>query len=89
MKNTTGESIIEVLRLMLARFELPDTVVSDNEANWASEKLNDYFRINGIHHVFSPPYYPASNGLSESSVEFLKNSIKKAYLEKIDPTTTL
>lgn len=44
---------------------------------------------NGIDHIFSAPYHPASNGAAENAVKICKRVIKKALKQKVDIDTAL
>ena len=44
---------------------LPEIVVTDNGSNFASKEFEDFLKQNGIRHIRTAPYHPASNGLAE------------------------
>ncbi|XP_044746897.1 uncharacterized protein K02A2.6-like isoform X1 [Coccinella septempunctata] len=88
---TSSEATIKMLRSCFARFGLPKTVVSDNDAYFTSEQFEFFLKKNNIKHVLIPPYHPESNGAAENCVKRVKNSIKKAMSEKtsVDTHTVL
>ena len=43
-----------------------------------SEEFGDFMKANGIHHIRSAPYHPATNGLAERMVQTFKSSLKAA-----------
>ena len=49
---------IELLRKSFACLGLPDV---DNAAIFTSDEFNDFLKKNGIKHMRTPPYHPASN----------------------------
>jgi len=53
---------------------LPRTVVSDNGSVFTSSEFD---QKNGICHIRTAPYHPASNGLAERAVQTLKQGLKK------------
>ena len=56
---------VDALRLICSRFGLPDTIVSDNGPAFVGEEFQRFTSANGIRHVKTAPYRPASNGLAE------------------------
>ena len=73
----TTTATVELLRKSFATLGLPEVLVSDNAANFTSEEFGIFMKKNGIKHVRTPPYHPASNGLAERAVQTLKDSLKK------------
>ena len=77
MSNITASVTIEKLRSIFATHGLPDTVVTDNGPTFTSELFQEFMEKNGIRHVRTAPYHPASNGLAERAVETLKDGLRK------------
>ena len=42
-------------------------------------EVQDFTKFNGIRHVTSAPYHPASNGLAERAVQTVKEFLKKPF----------
>ena len=76
--------MIGVLRGLFARFGLPETVVTDNGTGFVSQEFEEFLRKNGISHVTSAPYHPASNGLAERAVQIVKKGVKKETTGSMD-----
>ena len=76
-QNATSAAVIDELRSWFARFGIPETIVSDNGTCFVSEEIEAFFRSNGIQHLTSAPYHPASNGLAERAVQIVKKGLKK------------
>lgn len=76
MSNTTVASTIEVLRKIFASHGLPEQLVSDNGPQFTSSEFAVFMKGNGIHHVRSAPYHPATNGLAERFVQTVKQALK-------------
>lgn len=76
-QNATSAAVIDELRSLFARFGLPETIISDNGTCFVSEEIEVFFRSNGIQHLTSAPYHPASNGLTERAVQTVKKGLKK------------
>ena len=74
----TSQSTIERLRSVFATHGLPEVLVSDNGTPFTSAEFAAFTRANGIKHLTSAPYHPASNGLAERGVQTLKTAVKKA-----------
>ena len=76
MSSTTTEKTITVLRRMFAQFGLPHQVVSDNGPQFTSEEFKRFMRSNGIKHIRSTPYHPATNGAVERLVRTFKQTMR-------------
>ncbi|KAK7909343.1 hypothetical protein WMY93_014027 [Mugilogobius chulae] len=78
MKNTSSEKTIEELRSMFSRYGLPQQLVSDNGPQLVSEEFETFMVENGIQHIKSAPYHPATNGLAERFVQTMKHALKSS-----------
>ena len=76
MTSTTSEKTIETLQMLFARYGVPAQLVSDNGPQLKSEEFEQFLKGNGIKHITSAPYHPATNGLAERCVESFKNGMK-------------
>ena len=76
--STSSQATIHALRSIFAIHGLPDIIVSDNGTAFTSSEFNDFMQKNGIRHIKSPPYHPASNGLAERAVQTFKDGLKKS-----------
>ena len=63
--SATSSVVIEELRTLFAQFGIPETIVSDNGLCFVSAEFEAFLENNGIKHITSAPYHPASNGLAE------------------------
>lgn len=77
MKTTTAEATVQELRRIFASFGLRETVVTDNGPQFTSAQFSTFLASNGIRHLTSPPYHPASNGMAERLVQTVKKSLLK------------
>ena len=75
--DTTAARTVSILRSLFARYGLPETIVSDNGPQFVSEDFQRFLKCNGVRHVLTPPYHPASNGAAERAVRILKESLVK------------
>ena len=79
VNSTSSSSTIEVLRDLFARFGIPEQLVSDNSAQFVSEEFQAFIRSNGIRHITSVTYHPATNGLAERAVQTFKQALRSVY----------
>ena len=70
-------AVIEACRERFAQFGLPETIVTDNGTCFVSSEFEMFLTKNGIKHITTAPYHPASNGLAERSVQIVKNGLKR------------
>ena len=73
----TTQATIEKLRQCFRIKGLPQTLVSDNAAYFTSAEFKASMKQNGIQHITSAPFHPASNGLAEKAVQTFKDGMKK------------
>ena len=75
--SATSSAVIEELRTLFAQFGIPETIVSDNGSCFVSAEFEAFLENNGIKHITSAPYHPASNGLAERAVQIVKRGLRK------------
>ena len=88
-KSTSAEKTVSMLRSLFARFGIPSQIVSDNGPQFRSEEFSIFVRNNGIRHIFSAPYHPATNGAAERLVQSFKSALKASKHEKASIQTKL
>jgi hypothetical protein len=76
---TTNQTIIE-LRKIFASNGLPEILVTDNGPQLVSYDFEHFLKLNGVRHVVSAPYHPATNGAAERTVQTVKSALKKHLL---------
>ena len=70
--SSTAAVTIDKLQTTFATLGLPEVLVSDNGSAFCSDEFQVFLKTNGIKHVLTPPYHPASNGLAERYVQTFK-----------------
>lgn len=78
MKGTSSEKTVEALISIFSRFGLPQQLVSDNGPQLVSEEFRKFMEENGIQHIKSAPYHPATNGLAERFIQTMKQALKSS-----------
>lgn len=78
MKSTSAERTIEELWSIFSRFGLPTQLVTHNGPQLVSEEFRSVMEANGIQHIRSTPYHPATNGLAERFVQTMKQALKSS-----------
>ena len=82
--STKSNNVVTKLRTMFSRFGLPKILVSDNGPQLVSAEFESFCAKNGINHVTTPVYHPASNGQVESIVDKFKAAMKKMRTSSSD-----
>uniref|UniRef100_A0A8C4NCS6 Gypsy retrotransposon integrase-like protein 1 n=1 Tax=Eptatretus burgeri TaxID=7764 RepID=A0A8C4NCS6_EPTBU len=77
MQSTMAENTVEKLRSIFANKGIPEVLVSDNGPQYVSGLFNDFMVQNGVKHLKSAPYHPATNGQAESFVKALKCVLRR------------
>ena len=75
--SANSETTIEKLRTLFATHGVPNAVVTDNATVFVSEEMKKFWKNNGIRHITSSPYHPATNGLTERAVQTFKAGFKR------------
>ena len=78
VNSATSQSTIQQLRSMFATHGLPEMLVTDNGSVFTSAEFQEFMQRNGVRHIKTAPYHPASNGLAERAVQTVKEALKKS-----------
>ena len=60
MNTSTSSATIEKLRMAFTTHGLPEIVVTDNGSNFVSKEFEEFLKQNGIRHIRTAAYHPAS-----------------------------
>lgn len=66
------------LHELFARYDIPDTIVSDNGTQFTGKEFEDFCKMFFIEHITTLPYHSRSNGHAEWFVGTFKRALKKA-----------
>ena len=75
-ESATSSVVIESSRVLFSQFGLPEVLVTDNGPCFVGEDFEIFLAKNGIKHITSAPYHPATNGLAERAVQTVKRGLK-------------
>ena len=78
MPSTSATDTVDVPCHLFVIHGKSEIVVSDNGKSFTSHEFKAFMKNNGIRHVTTVPYHPASNGLVEKAVQTCKGSLRKA-----------
>ena len=73
VQSATSILTIEKLRIAFSTHGLPEKIVTDNGCVFTRAKFNEFIEKNGIRHICTSPYHPASNGLAERAIQTFKH----------------
>ncbi|KAL2089390.1 hypothetical protein ACEWY4_014078 [Coilia grayii] len=59
-------------------------MVLDNGSCFTSDQFQEFAEKNGIRHITTAPYHPASNGLAERAVQTFKSLMKKMAGDSVE-----
>ena len=76
LSTSSTQKTIDILRSLFARYGLPEQLVSDNGPQFTSKEFEQFARANGIRHIRSAPFHPASNGQVERFIRTMKRSLR-------------
>ena len=72
-----SRAVIQCLVQLFSIFGLPKSIVSDNGRQFVSNEFEAFLRFNGIQHLKSANYFPASNGRVERLHATVKTRIQR------------
>uniref|UniRef100_A0A914IAM3 Integrase catalytic domain-containing protein n=1 Tax=Globodera rostochiensis TaxID=31243 RepID=A0A914IAM3_GLORO len=65
MQSTHSSAIINFLREIFGMFGSPKSMVTDNGPQFISSEMEIFLEGEGVRHLRTPTYHPASNGEAE------------------------
>ena len=84
LSTTTSPAVISKLKRHFARYGCPETVISDNGPQFASETFADFAKAWEFEHRTISPWNSKANGKVEAAVKVAKQLLRKARDSKTD-----
>ena len=81
--------VIRKLKAHMARYGIPDEIVSDRGPQFTSGEFKEFISCYGIKHTMTSPYYHQANGKAEAAVKQAKRILKVARAAGQDPHMAL
>ena len=75
--SSSTQSTIEEMRTTFATLGLPQILVTDNGPQFTSSEFSQFTKNNGIKHITSSPYHPATNRFAERTVQTFKEGMRR------------
>jgi hypothetical protein len=83
LKNVTSGNMVEFLKEhIIYRFGIPQTITTDQGAQFVSSKFTEFAESMGIKLLNSSPYYAQANGQAETSNKIMIKLIQKKIDQK-------
>jgi transposase InsO family protein len=82
LKNMTHKEVIEfITEHIIHRFDIPQTLMTDQGTSFMSKEVNEFTELHKIKSLKSAPYYAQANSQAESSnktlIKLIKNKIEE------------
>lgn len=77
LEDLAARTLIDKLKAIFARHDIPMVVTSDNGPQFASYEFKAFSISYDFGHITSTPTFPRSNGLAEKEVRIEKRIFKK------------
>jgi len=77
LNTTTTQAVCKALKILFARYGVPDILVTDNGPQFSSAEFATFTKAWSFEHSTSSPYYPQSNGKAENAVKTVKRLFTK------------
>ena len=78
IKFTTAIKTIDELHCLFSLWRIPEQIASDNCPQFKSDEFKQFLCENGISHLTTAPYFPATNGQAERFVQTIKKALPAA-----------
>ena len=87
--HATSAAVIGLMREIFAEHGIPEKIISDNGPQYSAGSFKTFTGKYEIVHVTSSPHYPRSNGFIERTIQTVKQALRKAKVDNMDPEMAL
>ena len=77
--DTRTSTVVKHMKANIARYDIMDTLISDNGPQFACSEFKKFVNEYGINHVTSSPMHQQANGLAERAVQSMKKLDKEVF----------
>lgn len=85
LSNIQSSAVVAQRKSVFEEHGIPSKLVTDNGPQYSSAAFQEFSRNYGFVHVSSSPLYPQSNGMSERTVQTVKDLLQKCKESGQDP----
>lgn len=78
LETLTSKCVISHVKSEMAKYGIPDIVISDNGPQFASAKFEKFAKEYRFQHTTTSPYFPQANGQTQRMVQTIKRLLKKS-----------
>ena len=89
MTSTSSAACIHKLQVHFARYGIPETVISDNGPQYASDEFYNFSVEFDFEHITISPHHSNANGKVEAAVKVAKNLLTKSKADGKNPLLAL
>ena len=89
LQNLQSETVINKCKKAFSKFDIPKELITDNGSSFSSHKFSSFLKTWDILHKTISPHYHQSNGLTERSIQTVKQTLNKAKLNSEDLFLTM
>ncbi|CAB4036480.1 Retrovirus-related Pol poly from transposon [Paramuricea clavata] len=87
--STQAVSVIQKLKAHLARYSIPEKLISDQGPQFTSGEFKNFCASYGMKNTMTIPHYHQANGMAEAAVKQAKRVLKVAKISGRDPHLAL
>ena len=84
VKSANSINTVRKLAELFLFFGNPEQIVSDNGTTFTAMEFSEFCTSNGIRHIRSAPYHPATNGEAERFVQVFKKALRSGSQADLD-----
>ncbi|MGL5707698.1 MAG: RNase H-like domain-containing protein, partial [Aeromonas sp.] len=77
LKRIGSDEVIEKFKNWFEAYEIPKTLLTDNGRQFTSSKINQFMTRNNVKRIFTTPFNPTCNSISERSNQRITDIIRK------------